>query len=242
MIHLTFDQDWAPAWATRCALEWCLEAGLEPTFFVTHDCSAVRDTAHLSGKETGVELGWHPNFLPGSSHGGDMSAVLDFMAALVPEAVGVRAHTLIRGTPHLMAYQQRAIRYDASDLHDGVHGLAPFASWTGVLRIPTYFLDDVHLRRGRPIALDALELGRPGLKVLAFHPVLLALNAVDFKAYEALKADLSSRGVPLTAATQQDFAPFRQSERPGVADLLREVIGYLAVHPSLAGGGLRHVG
>ena len=73
----------------------------------------------------------------------------------VPEARGVRAHCLIRGTPHLLAYRQRNLIYDASDLHDGEANLKPFLSWTGMVRLPIFFEDDVHLERGHTCSLDA---------------------------------------------------------------------------------------
>ena len=65
VICLSFDQDWAPPWASLAILDRLERAGLEATFFVTHDGPAV---ARLRASEL-VELAWHPNFLPGSSHG-----------------------------------------------------------------------------------------------------------------------------------------------------------------------------
>ena len=234
MIHLTFDQDWAPAWATEDLARRVTDAGLSATYFVTHDCPSL-GTLRQSGA---FELGWHPNFLPGSTHGEGLDAVLDHMAAIVPEAQGARAHTLMRGTPILQAYKARGLRYDAADLHDGVAGLEVFQSWTGLARIPIFFEDDVHLERGLSCTLEALDLESAGLKVFTFHPVLLALNACDLKGYGALKSDLAARGVPLTQATRDDLAAHRQTGRPGVEDLFCELIGWLADRAHLAGKGL----
>ncbi|MDP6945192.1 MAG: formyltransferase family protein, partial [Myxococcota bacterium] len=41
VIHLSFDQDWAPAWATLALTDALAEAGLEGTLFVTHDCPSL---------------------------------------------------------------------------------------------------------------------------------------------------------------------------------------------------------
>ena len=231
MIHLTFDQDWAPAWATRAVLDIVTQANCKATFFVTHDCPSLSDL-RTSGR---FELAWHPNFLPGSSHGDTIEEVLAYLAQIVPEAQGARAHTLIRGTPFLQAYGARGLHYDAADLHDGIHGLSVFQSWTGLLRIPIFFEDDVHLQRGLPLDAAALELERPGLKVLSFHPVLLALNAVELGSYEALKANLSARGIGLTEASPDDFAPYLPKAGPGVRDLLT------VVAPRCRGGFLREI-
>jgi hypothetical protein len=234
VIYLSFDQDWAPAWATTALTDALARAGLEGTLFVTHACPSL-DGIRAAGH---VELGWHPNFLPGSSHGATTDEVLDTMARWVPEAVGARAHTLMRGTPLLQAYKARGIRYDAADIFDGQPGLAPFVSWTGMVRLPIWFEDDVHLQRGLPCTLDTLELDAEGLKVCTFHPVLVALNAVDLEGYGALKADLASRGVALTDATVDDFAAHRHRGSPGVDDLFQALVSWLSIHRERCGGHL----
>ena len=234
-VHLTFDLDWAPPWATAYLCDLLVTHGLRGTFFVTHDCPAL-PRLRASGC---AELGWHPNFLPGSSHGATVEAVLDTMSRLVPEAVGARAHTLMRGTPLLLAYRERGLRYDAADIHDGVAGLEPFVSWTGLTRLPIWFEDDVQLQRGLPMQLDSLDVDRPGLKIANFHPVLVALNAADLEGYGALKAALRADGTPLTEATEADFAPFVERQRPGARDLLTSLTRHLSDHRAGAGGFLR---
>lgn len=232
-IYLTFDQDWAPAWATQDLAHRLERAGRSATLFITQPCAAVSEAA-----ERGVfELGWHPNYLPGSSHGDSMATVLDTLAGWVPEATGVRAHSLIRGTPYLLEYGTRGLSYDTSDLLFLMPGIRPGWCWNGVVKLPIYWEDDVHLRHGLPIGLDTVPLGQPGLKVFNLHPVLLSLNSSDFEGYEALKRHLSGQGTPLTEASREDFAPFVSREK-GVSDLLDELLGYLADHPDEAGGRL----
>ena len=235
VLYLSFDQDWAPEWATRDLTDALSAAGLAGTLFVTHDCpslSALRASGH-------IELGWHPNFLPGSSHGDTVDEVLETMARWVPEAVGARAHTLMRGTPLLTAYRSRGLRYDAADIFDGRAGLEAFESWTGMLRLPIWFEDDVHLERGLPCELSGLDLQSPGLQICTFHPVLVALNASNLSTYRALKSDLASRGVGLTDATREDFARHRQDEEPGIEDLFRALIHWLKDRPERQGGQLK---
>lgn len=237
MIHLSFDQDWAPEWATRALTDALKSRGLKGTLFVTHACpslSAIRQSGH-------IELGWHPNFLPGSSHGESVDEVLDTMARWVPEAQGARAHTLMRGTPLLLAYRARGLRYDAADIFDGRDNLSPFESWTGMTRLPIWFEDDVHLERGLECSLEALDLVSPGLKICTFHPVLVALNASDLSSYQALKADLSARNIPLSDATMADFAPHRTRDRAGVGDLFEALISWLVAHPEMQGGCLKEL-
>lgn len=234
-VHLSFDLDWAPPWATAALCDLLVGHGLRGTFFVTHACEALGQL-RASGA---AELGWHPNFLPGSSHGATVEEVLDTMALLVPEAVGARAHTLMRGTPLLLAYRDRGLRYDAADIHDGVAGLRAFESWTGLTRLPIWFEDDVQLERGLPMELGALDLVSEGLKIANFHPVLVALNAADLEGYRRLKEHLGRQGTPLTRATEEDFAPFVERARPGARDLLEALASHLASRPAVAGGFLR---
>ena len=234
MIYLSFDQDWAPAWATEDVFRAVEEAGLKATYFVTHGCSSLATRAQSDR----FEMGWHPNFLPGSSHGDELEAVLDTMTGLVPNAVGVRAHGLVTGTSYLLAYEKRGLRYDASDLRDGEHDLDVFESWTGLQQIPIFFEDDVHLARGQACRMASLELEEAGLKVLNFHPVLLALNAYDEAGYQNLKQSLTSRGLKMHEASRDDLAPFLQADKPGVGDLFREILAWLGRNPSQAGGTL----
>jgi hypothetical protein len=216
MIAFTFDQDWAPDWAVDDLLAALDSARLCGTLFVTHD-SPVLD--RLRQRPDRIELAIHPNYLPGSSQGSTTDDILDTLYRWVPEAKGVRAHCLIRSTPLLLAYGNRGFVYEASDLMDGQAGLVPMRMWNGVVRIPIYFEDDVHLMRGRDCADLNGQGGGHGLRVFSFHPVLLALNCATLASYQSLKQSLGARGIPLTSATREHFAEFEQRESPGLRDL-----------------------
>ena len=228
-FHLTFDQDWAPDWAVDGIIELLDRQGLTGTFFVTH-ASPVLERLRSSGR---FELGLHPNFLPGSSHGSSQAAVLETLQAIVPEAVGARAHYLVQGTPTLQAYATHNLIYDAASLRDEVAGLEPFVSWTGVVDLPIWFEDDVALQRGRPPGSHLLTNAPPGLRVFNFHPVLIALDACGLQGYAGLKTSLAERNIRLVDATPDDFAPF--VERGGVGTFLRELTTFLEERPHLRG-------
>jgi hypothetical protein len=221
MIAFTFDQDWAPDWAVEDLLAALDSAGLCGTLFVTHD-SPILD--HLRQHPNRIELAIHPNYLPGSSQGGTTDEILNTLHKWVPEAKGVRAHCLIRSTPLLLAYGHRGFTYEASDLMDGQPGLTPMRMWNGVVRIPIYFEDDVHLMRGRDCAQLRGQGGGPGLRVFSFHPVLLALNCATLASYQSLKQSLGARGIPLTSATREHFAEFEQTDVPGLRDLFLSLL------------------
>lgn len=93
---LTLDIDWAP----DCTIEWIARTlvarQVRATWFVTHLSPAVerlRDHPDL------FQLGIHPNFLAGSSHGDTTDAVLGHCMGLVPEALTMRSHALVQSPP-----------------------------------------------------------------------------------------------------------------------------------------------
>src|SRR5271156_5608910 len=65
MFAFTADQDWAPEWAAEIFLEELRRFRIPLHIFRTNP-SAAFDRAVRDGE---AEQGWHPNFLPGSSHG-----------------------------------------------------------------------------------------------------------------------------------------------------------------------------
>lgn len=237
-LHLSFDQDWAPPWATLDIHQALQGQGLEGTLFVTHACPCLPALRQASGAGL-TELAWHPNYLPGSSHGASTEEVLDTMASLIPEARGVRAHFLVRSTALWGHYAGRGLRYEASDLMDGMVGLRPLRAWNDLVRLPIFWEDDVHAAHGRPFALDSLGLDQPGLKIFDFHPVHLALNTASLDNYQALKERLAQQGTPLTQATREDFEACRNRDTPGAHDLFLALLDHMAAHPEVRGGPLR---
>ena len=236
-LHFTFDLDWAPAWATRALIEDVKRAEVPATFFVTHDCPCLAELRH----DTRFELGWHPNYLPNSSHGSTPQTVVGYMRRLVPEAVGVRAHGLVRSTWLWQRYVNEGLAYEASDILDMQSHLQPLRAWHGLVRLPLYFSDDVHIRHGRPLRVEDLGLEQPGMKIFNFHPVLHALNICSFAPYEAMKVQLAQTGTALSEASEGDFEPFRNRDERGVGDLLRDLLAHVVQNPDLRGDRLSEV-
>src|SRR5437588_10311456 len=95
---LTFDVDWAPDYMIDFVAERLLKDRMRPTWSVTHESPAIE---RLRSNSDIFELGVHPNFLPGSSHGGNTHDVLRSCMAMVPEAQSFRTHSLVQSTPLL---------------------------------------------------------------------------------------------------------------------------------------------
>src|SRR5207244_3974947 len=75
--------------------EQLMASQVRATWFVTHMSPAI---SRLRRNPELFELGIHPNFLPGSTHGDTPDAVLRHCRALVPDAVSMRTHCLVQST------------------------------------------------------------------------------------------------------------------------------------------------
>ena len=71
-FHLTFDIDWAPDWCLEELLSILDSKKVKATFFCTHKTS-INKTIEQSGHNLGI----HPNFLPGSSQGKNVSEIIN---------------------------------------------------------------------------------------------------------------------------------------------------------------------
>jgi len=218
MVSVTLDVDWAPDFAIRDTAELLLAAGVPATWFVTHVSPAIDE---LRQHPDLFELGIHPNFRRGSSHGETEAEVLRHCMGLVPEAVSLRTHSLVWSSPLLtQLVATTPIRVDSSLFLPRSSGLRPLEHHSGgrvLCRVPFFFSDDYEFAHPRPL-WDVSELARAdvGPRVLTFHPIHVFLNSSDDTAYNALKAahpDLMSasiaaarRHVGLGVGTRSVFA------------------------------------
>lgn len=210
---VTFDLDWAPDWAIADCAALCREAGIPMTFFVTHQCD-ILDDFRKAGPT--VELGIHPNFLPGSDHGLEPVAALTHCMNIVPEATSMRTHALVQSTPILTAAAEHTpITVDVSLLLPFHPGLQPTSLYLGhpprrITRLPYLWEDDIAAAwPGWNWQIDTIP--NTGLCITDFHPIHVALNSDNLDRYQALKASLGRRR--LNSVTEEDVAPFRN---PGI--------------------------
>ena len=195
-ICFSVDVEWAHPLVLddlRILLE---QAGIAATFFVTHD--GVLTPGH--------ERGLHPNFRrDGDSYRALLASrgpatdvpsdsqvqrfVLERTLRFAPEAKGVRTHSLHFDSTLLPLYNQLGLEYDCSYDMPLVAGLRPFWKTHGVLAIPIYYMDHIDIMTGvSQFSVGALGLDRPGLKLFAFHPNMIYLNACSEADYLATKS------------------------------------------------------
>jgi len=227
---ITLDLDWAPDFMIDAAAQTLLDRGVKATWFVTHASPAVE---RLREHPELFELGIHPNFLPGSSHGATPEEVVAHCAALVPEARAVRTHCLLQSTPlHDVLLRGSDVAVDVSLFLPGAVGVEPVVQWSPggrLLRLPYVWQDNMEMYSPQPNWDTKAVLDAPGLRIFDFHPVHIWLNSASFAPYERLKAT-----GPLEAVDEADAIAFRHHGE-GTCHAFTELADALA-H---AGGGAR---
>jgi hypothetical protein len=224
-IVLTIDIDWAPDFAIDFVAEQLISRRIRATWFVTHMSPAI---ARLRRYPELFELGIHPNFSLGSTHGDTPDAVLRHCMTLVPEAASVRTHLLIQSTPLLrQILAQNRITTDVSLFLPGTPHIRP-VKWLSrrrtLLRIPYFWADDFEMERNIPCwhLTPHLRVGE-GLKVFAFHPIHVYLNSGDIEIYQTLK----HRVPKISEASPHVLGPYIQSGE-GTFTLFEKVVAHLA--------------
>lgn len=227
---LTLDVDWAPDFMIDAAADALIARDVRATWFVTHASPAID---RLRERPDLFELGIHPNFLAGSTHGDTPEAVVAHCLDLVPEATAVRTHCLLQSTPlHDALLAGGRIEVDVSlFLPRARHVEAVVQHTPGgrLLRLPYVWQDNMEMYAPEPRWQTSALADAPGLRIFDFHPVHVWLNSRRFEPYERLKAT-----GPLGAVTEQDAAPFRGSG-PGALTAFLDLADRLAAD----GGGAR---
>jgi hypothetical protein len=220
---VTLDVDWAPDFMIEDVTEILVRHRVAATWFATHASPALDA---LRAESDLFELGIHPNFGPGSTHGDTAEEVLAHCLALVPEARAMRTHGLVQSSALLSLVRGRTpITIDVSLF-------LPYATWTEPLsypletgslqRIPFIWEDDAEMNRTPPQWSPlALATSAGGLAVFDFHPVHVFLNAESLEPYAALKA----RGLDQIGA--EEAARLRRSG-PGARTAFVELVEGLA--------------
>lgn len=197
--NLSLDVDWAPDFVIDYVAQLLLAYGVKATWFVTHGSPAIE---RLRNNPEQFELGIHPNFLKGSSHGESVNEVLQFCKDIVPDAVSVRTHSLcMNGEIMSSLCASEKIGVDSSLFLPGVQTIQPFVfeNINGrLVRVPVYWSDDYQLSKV-DIDFSLPELDTPGVQVYMFHPVHIFLNSPNFDYYTQQKNFIFSDLTPSSA-------------------------------------------
>lgn len=199
--HLTFDIDWAPDETVSHILQALNDKNINATFFVTHPSDIVKDL--LSSEHN---VGFHPNFLPGSSQGKNENDIMEYLFSIVPEAYTLRTHSLVQSSPlfHNIFGNYKQLKIDLSML---------MYKFSTIEKFPWAFEDVAFERINYNWEDDAAFFDNSfnwknptfnsSVTILDFHPIHIALNSKDNSSYSKLKQ--MTAGKPLFKTSQQDI-------------------------------------
>lgn len=116
-VFLTFDMDWADDGVLKYFHSLICELGIYGTLHVTHQTPALAEIR----KEGRLELGIHPNFnklLDNTEcRGTDFRQKVRELLEIVPEAVCVRSHSLVSGSPVSRCFAENKLKYESNLLY-----------------------------------------------------------------------------------------------------------------------------
>jgi len=201
-LCFTTDIEWSPDWAIRDLFELADQYGVPLTPFLTHRSAYL---ARRLTDDSAADVGLHPNFLPGSTHGATVEEVIASTRALWPAAVFFRSHCFYDDTRMLRKMAEYGFRYDSNLFAFLQPMLAPLRTVADTVRLPVFWEDDVHSGAGLPWDFDALraEFDTPGLKIVNVHPVRVALNVPDGAFHESHRQLGSAADVDARAESHQ---------------------------------------
>lgn len=197
-IYLTIDVDWAPDWAINQLAEYLTLNTIPATWFLTHISPATEALLTQSGL---FEIGIHPNFLDGSSHGSNPHEVIEHCMLLAPGARSIRTHALMQSTRIFQTIVEITdIEIDCSiylrDIPGSYQNVTslPLAREESILRIPYQWEDDLEFQVSNPIWSGVEFFDRHSSDdyiMIDIHPIHFAMNSRSAREYELLKNSVS---------------------------------------------------
>ena len=196
---LTFDIDWAPDFAILYCLNLLDDARCKATFFATHSTSLNQEIVNR-----GHDLGIHPNFLPNSSQGASVQAIISECLSYAPDAWCMRTHALVQSSPllHEIFSKFPQLKLDVSlFMHRSTFSHKVKWEFDSVTfdRLLYNWEDDAQFASYNEDNLPELFFGE--LTVFDFHPIHVFLNSTDGSEYRNLK--LEQPNLPLSSLTKQ---------------------------------------
>jgi len=220
---ITSDVDWASEDAMQIQQDIFDTYDIRATYFVTHNSPLMREWFQRGR----VQLGIHPNFLPGSSHGNSIEEVIDTVLTFAPGAKCFRSHRYFDATPATHALVKRGMLYDSNLCTNMQQGIEPIAHESGLVRFPCFYEDGgTHFEWKRPWNFSAFAetFSQPGIKIISVHPMITALNVTTSAYWIELKNKFSpDRWIQLSKEELERNACREPGPRQFLTDLLEYV-------------------
>ena len=217
----TSDIDWASEDAIQLFFQEINPSAIKLTTFVTHKSEVIEDFKNKGE----IELGIHPNFLPGSSHGNDFRSVIESTLKFAPNAKSFRSHRGFDVTDITHLLFEYGIEYDSNIVAIFPDGCRPIVHESGLVRFPIFFEDGTHLYNQLDLDLAKFTkwFKRPGVKILSFHPMNFVINTPEIKYMRFIK-DSHSREEYANLSIKEINELRYQGK--GITSLCKEIINF----------------
>ena len=217
----TTDIDWASEFAIEQTLQYFKKANIPLTAFLTHK-SAVLDYAVQSGE---LQVGIHPNFMPGSSQGNSFDEVIDFCFDLLNNATCFRSHRYFGVNDVYEKLYNRGIKY-CSNIGTHLETVQPFLHRSGMIQFPAFFEDGGYLWNKGDLSFKSVEhiFSSNGLKVINLHPMHLMLNTPYFAYARNIKDAVSKE--EWNNFDEQAIRKMKNNST-GISDFIDEMIEFI---------------
>lgn len=214
----TSDLDWAPDEMVSQMLQ--VHRGVPLTPFITHASKPIM--VAYGKKQMDRHVGVHPNFRHGSTHGEDPKQVIETVRRLW-DTKFYRCHGFYEDTNISVAMKESGFTYSSNLALHLQDYATPLRHQSGATLYPMTLEDD-YLLRESGLNWDAVRrhLESPGLKVLNFHPVHVALNTPSLEYYDEVKPLLPKGG-------WRDYV----NKGFGAANILAKAVEYVKDSPGL---------
>jgi len=110
LFVLTSDTDWASEACIQDVAALAERFRIKPVFFATHQS----DTLARLQRDGAADVGVHPNFRPGSTHGADVETVIDHVFRLYPGARSYRCHGFVDSFEIAERMRERGVVHDSN--------------------------------------------------------------------------------------------------------------------------------
>lgn len=221
-VAFTVDLDWAGEAAISELLDFLRERAIPTTVFTTHR------SARVEAAFDELEVGVHPHFGAGSSHGATIEEVVRNVLALPHNVPGFRCHRFATSNEIVGALREVGLQFGSNVCTD-LDQVPPFRDRFGLWQFPVFLEDGGYLYRRRSLVFDEADvagaLAAPGLHVLLLHPMHFALNTPDFAFMRAHKDGLSPSAWQAQSRDQLDA---RRHRGLGIRDFLVALTDHIA--------------
>jgi ubiquinone/menaquinone biosynthesis C-methylase UbiE len=190
---ITSDTDWASDYAITDLVHSLAAFSVKPTVFATHKTDVLDQLVN----DERIDIGLHPNFLPGSSHGSTTPEVIEYVCSMYPQARTYRSHSFFSNSHISAEMWRRGFRYDSNLCLYMQPNLIPLREATGIVCFPVFWEDDVHWANAEREEMWDVDKHlpfflSPGLKILDVHPIHFALNVPNQEYYDEVRPHIQT--------------------------------------------------